>query len=337
MRFINKIYKITLLIIVFYTVSATGQTANNDLDLAYNYLKNGKKEQAIYLFEQHIKKNPGDTKIYLQLAYEYSGINNDKAIEYAEYVEKNSKDPEEIKNAGKQKEYIKANIDASKTNFVDLYSYSIYDTYQENIISNNIIKYNNKIIKNLYAGIYADIYTDSKSSKSIIYNDRYVEGGAFVRYSFLPSLSFEVRAGYVREIDFEKSSFNFKPILSFSDRFGTDTKKTNYFLDVYSAALYDHKFENFFGQVTLRQVLAFNVNKSSGFETYLKESLLGDTKQFDYNNYAELGAGVAYVFKSVYLPTIFIEATNKFYFESSRPDSFQFKAGLLFNFYKFIW
>ncbi len=335
-----KKYEILIigLIIILTSAKIFSQNSDSSLNLAYNKLREGKNLEAIELFENHISKNPNDTRIYLQLAYEYIKINNeDKAIQYLEYVQKNSKNPDEYQAAKKQLEYIEANAEARKKNFIDLYSYSIYDTYQKNFISNLIFRYNNKIINRLYGGLYTDIYTDTKTTKEYIYNDRYIEVGGFVRYNILDNLSFELRAGYVREIDFNKNSFNFKPILSFSDRFGTKRPGTNFFTDVYSAALYDHKFENFFGQLSLREVVSFKVNEISNLETYLKQSVLGDSKQFDYNNYAEIGGGVAYSFKSMYLPTIFVEATNKFYFQGNRENSFQFKAGLLFNFYKFVW
>ncbi len=330
-------YLLTLLIIVTSN-QLFSQDNDSNLNIAYNKLQEGKTLEAISIFENHIAKNPNDTRIYLQLAYEYLKINNkEKAIKYFEYVQKNSKNTDEIQAAKKQLEYISLNSESGKKHFIDLYSYSVYDTYQENFISNLILRYNNHIIDRLYGGIYSDIYTDTRTSKDYIYNDRYVEVGGFLRYNILRNLSIELRAGYVREIDFNKNSFNFKPILSFSDRFGTKNLRVNFFTDVYSAALYDHKFENFFGQLSLREVVSFKVNKSSNFETYVRQSVLGDSKKFDYNNYLELGGGVAYTFNSIYLPAIFVEATNKFYFQGNRENSFQFKAGLLFNFYKFVW
>lgn len=337
MKIIIK-YIISGLIVIIMSNQVFSQSNDSNLNLAYEKLREGKTSEAISIFENHIAKNPQDTKIYLQLAYEYIKLNQkDKAIEYLNYVQRNSKDSDEINAAKKQLEYLMANTQSEKQHFIDVYSYSVYDTYQENFISNLIFRYNNKIVNRLYAGLYTDIYTDTRTTKNYIYNDRYIEVGGFIRYNILDNLSFELRAGYVREIDFNKNSFNFKPILSFSDRFGTKKPKVNFFADVYSAALYDHKFENFFGQISVREVVSFDVNKSSNFETYLKQSVLGDTKQFDYNNYLELGGGVAYTFKSIYLPSIFVEATNKFYFQGNRENSFQFKAGLLFNFYKFIW
>lgn len=331
-------YILAGLIIVITNINLFSQNSDSNLNLAYEKLREGKNLEAITIFEDHISKNPNDTRIYLQLAYEYIKIDKkDKAEQYLEYVQKNSKNPEEVQAAKKQLEYLKTSSEFGKQHFIDVYSYNIYDTYQENFISNLIFRYNNKIVNRLYGGVYTDIYTDTRTTKNYIYNDRYIEVGGFVRYNILDNLSFELRAGYVREIDFNKNSFNFKPILSFSDRFGTKNRNTNFFTDVYSAALYDHKFENFFGQVTLREVVSFKVNNVSNFETYLKQSVLGDTKQFDYNNYVELGGGVAYTFKSMYLPAIFVEATNKFYFQGNRENSFQFKAGLLFNFYKFVW
>jgi len=337
----NILITTVIMIMALMFSPAYSQDDSSNINQGYAYIGEGKTQAAITVFENHLLKNPDDTRIYLQLSYEYLKLGNkEKAIQYLRYVKNNSKNPEEILAAEKQLAVMqpaKTETYSIKNNFVDLYSYNFYDSHQDNVIANLLMKYNNKIIYNLYGGLYGDVYTDSRSTKNEIYNDRYIEAGGFLRYSLLPSLSVEFRAGYVREVDHSENSFNFKPIIMYSDRFSTANMGTNYYINVYSSALYDHKFRNFFGQISLMQAISFPVSTSSSIEPYIRQSVLGDTKGFDYNNYAEIGAGVQYAFKSIFLPTIFFEGTEKLYFNGNQSGSFQIKAGLLFNFYKFIW
>lgn len=89
-----------ILINIFLFSSLNAQTYDNKLDLAYNYLNNGQTDQAIDIFEEYIKSNPTDTKIYLQLAYAYKQKSNtSKSREYFTYVYNNSVNSTEISTA----------------------------------------------------------------------------------------------------------------------------------------------------------------------------------------------------------------------------------------------
>jgi tetratricopeptide (TPR) repeat protein len=339
MRFNYKYFYISLILIFASLRYSYSQEDTNNAEKGYAYLNQGNTKEAIASFEKHISKYPEDTKISLQLSYAYLQIGNqDKAKKYLQYVKDNSKDTGEISAAEKQLESLHQNkSEPVKLNFVDLYSFNFYDSHQDNVIANLVVKYNNRIFDNsLFGGVYMDVYTDTRSNENNILNDRFVEAGGFLRYVIFPSLSFEVRAGYVREMDYNKNSFNFKPILMYSDKFSTENPGTNFYLNVYSAGLYDHKFKNIFGQLSLFEAASIPVG-SSRFEPYIRQALLGDTKRFSYNNFYEVGGGVQFVLGSMYLPTIFLEGTEKFYFTSDQKSTFQIKAGFLINFYKFVW
>ena len=90
----NKKYQI-LLIATFIFIFSSGflHSQESDLDRAYRYLNTNQMDLAIGLFENHIKDNPSDMKIRLQLAYAYKQ-NGDKlkATEYFSYVAKYSLD-----------------------------------------------------------------------------------------------------------------------------------------------------------------------------------------------------------------------------------------------------
>ena len=152
---------------------------------------------------------------------------------------------------------------------------------------------------------------------------------------------FELRLGYVREIDFKKNSFNVKPILAFGMRVGdsksysgsNNMKKDYLFLDIYSTLLYDYKFRNIFGQVNLRETIRYLTGGYSFIDFYLGQNILGDTKQLSYNNYGEILAGVGFKPSIINFPVLFTEVSNKFYWISDNPkNSFQVKAGFLLTF-----
>jgi hypothetical protein len=308
-------------------------------------LKAGKDTDAIKLFEEYSNENPADTKVQLQLAYLYNTKKNTtKARKYFESVKRNTTSRDEREKATTSLNFLNDYRSSLSPSSVDIYFYNYYNTNQENYISNFIGKYQYRLFKNFNIGVYGDVYLDSRSRPGIIYNDRYVETGGFFRYNFFPSLSFEFRAGYVRLIDKEENKFNFKPILSFSDKFGnfplykkSGVKSQNFYLDTYAAALYDHKYENFFGQAQLREVLRYMLGGYSFFEVYLKQNIQGDSKQIDYNNYGELGGGIAYTPNIKNFPTIFAEAVNRFYTVQNSQglfpeSSFQFRLGFILTY-----
>jgi hypothetical protein len=314
----------------------------DELAKAYKELNDGHIDNAITLFESYAKSHPENTKISLQLAYIYFNKKDyRKSLEKFMFVSSNSKDYKEI-DASKESIYIlKQMIPMYSTFSNDLYFYNFYDSYQDNYIFNFVDHINFKIVKYFYTGFYADIFMDNRSTPELIYNDRYVEVGAFWKIFFLNYLAFELRTGYVREIDFKKSSFNVKPILTFGYRLGEPKfysgakSQNNEFLyaDIYSSVLYDYKFKNIFGQIYVREVARFLTGGYSYLEFYLGQNVLGDTKQLDYNNYGEISAGVDFQPGIIHFPLLFIEASNKFYWLGGpRTNSFQIKAGFLLNF-----
>ena len=151
-----------------------------------------------------------------------------------------------------------------------------------------------------------------------------------------------MRTGLVREIDLKHTSFNVKPILAFGYRVGnpkfysgyTNRERDFMFMDLYATALYDYKFKNFFAQGYMRETMRFLTGGYSYFDFYLFQTVLGDTKQLDYNNYGEVGVGMGWKPGMISFPTLFVEASNKFYWMGSgnSKNSFQIKAGFLLNF-----
>lgn len=324
------------------TITTNENTPIDDLNLAYKYLSEKKIDLAIPLFESYIKANPKDTKVYMQLGYIYSDRNEyRKALDKFDYVSFTSRDNEEIDKANESIFILKEMIPIASKVSCDLYFFNVYDSYQQNYISNFISHFNFKFTKFFYTGFYVDSYLDSRSKPELIYNDRYFEIGSFWKFLFLRYLSFELRTGYVREIDLKKNGFNVKPILTFGMRVGnpkfysgfTNRQKEFVFMDLYSAVLYDYKFKNIFAQVSLRETMRFLTGGYSFLEVYAFQNALGDTKQLDYNNYGEVGVGLGWKPSMIGFPTIFVEASNKFYWRGvTMKNSFQIKAGFLLNF-----
>lgn len=333
-----KIFKtiLTLTALMLATGNLNAQTEKDSLNTAYSFMNSGNIEAANSIFESYIQNHPEDTKIYLQLAYNYKAIGNlKKAKSYFYYVVSNSKEKNEVDAAKSELNY----ISSEKSNWIfEAYSHNMYDSYQDNFITNTIARTGYLVFENFTAGGYVDVYADSKSKVGLIYNDRYIEGGTYFRYSIPNGPGFELRLGYVREIDYNKNTFNFKPVVFYGERFGTydiyNGKKPHYYFEFYSAALYDHKFENFFVQTNLIEAMAIPFGKTVAGTFYLRQFVSADTKLFDYNNYGELAVGYSTNFKEQLLPSLFIEATNKFYFQGNPKNSFQVKAGILFNIYK---
>jgi Tfp pilus assembly protein PilF len=317
-------------------------TANPVLDEAYKKLNGGDRTGAIALFEQHVKSNPSDTKIHMQLGYLYADKKDfTKAREHFNYVKSNSTSASERSQATSSLNVLNNNnVRLSSRSSVELYFYNNYDTFQENYISNFLGKYNFMLAKSFYTGVYTDVYLDSRSRPDLIFNDRYAEVGAFVRFAPISMLSLEVRGGYVRQIDRKLDKFNFKPILTFANRFGNppafrnaNTKREHFYLDTYAAALYDHKYENFFGQLTLREALRFLTGGYSHVDFYLKQQGAVDSEKLDFNNYAEFGGGISYAPNIRFFPELFVEATNKVYFAQNTTNTFQVKLGFLLTYY----
>ena len=324
------------------TEKIEGTMTDEDLNQAYALLNNGELTKAAKIFRQYAKENPKKTNIHLQLAYIYDKQKKYKtSLKYFEYVERTSKDYDEIDESRKAIYYLKQMIPYLSPAAFDVYFYNYYDTFQENYISNLVGHLNYRVAKGLYTGLYTDIYLDSRSKPDNIYNDRFVEVGGFWKYLPIDYIVFEIRAGYVREIDFKKNSFNFKPMLSAGYRFGSPafyagrktSKREFIFMDIYGTGLYDYKFRNFFGQVYLKETLRYLTGGYSNIEFYLGQFAQGDSKQLNYNNYTEISAGVSFKPNLINFPSIFVEATNKFYFLENREDTFQIKAGfqLIFN------
>ena len=324
------------------TEQTEGTITDEDLNQAYSLLNNGELTKAAKIFRQYAKENPKKTQIHLQLAYIYDKQKKYKSsLKYFEYVERTSTDYDEIDESRKAIYILKQMIPYLSTTSFDIYFHNFYDTHQENYISNLVGHFNYRVAKGLYTGLYTDIYLDSRSKPDFIYNDRFVEVGGFWKYLPIDNIVFEIRAGYVREIDFKKNSFNFKPMLSGGYRFGSPafyagrkTSKREYvFMDLYGTGLYDYKFRNFFGQVYLKETLRYLTGGYSNIEFYLGQFAQGDSKQLNYNNYGEIIAGVSFKPNLMNFPSIFVEATNKFYFLEDREDTFQIKAGfqLIFN------
>lgn len=236
---------------------------------------------------------------------------------------------------------LKESSSKAKKRHIDVYFHNFYDSFQENYIANFIGHVHFGVGPGFYMGPYLDVYADSKSSKALIYNDRFVEIGFFLRYFFFQNLYFEGRIGYTRQIDLDSNKINFKPMLVYFYRFGepvfkrtkSTDPKTSLYLDIYYAAMYDYKYKNAFLQGILTQALRFSMKGYSYFENYLFESGQFDGRKVDYNNYFEIGTGVRFKPNMLVGPVIFVEPTYKVYFYGNRKNSFQIKAGFLLNFF----
>jgi hypothetical protein len=305
-------------------------------DSGYYYLKQGNKSKASQFFELHLKDNPKDNKIRLQLGYIYYDRKKySNAIRQFDYVGKNSTSATD-RDLSKSAAYIIREEEAlTAPRSFDLYFYNYYDTYQENYIANLVMHVNFKIAKNFYGGPYLDLYTDTRSTPQVIFNDRFFELGGFMRYSILRNLFVEFRIGYARQIDLDTSRINIKPMLVYFTRFGNakiyvsakSASKTSLYMDLYSAAMYDYKYDNSFLQIALQQPLRFHTGGYSYIETYLLENVQFDSRRLDYNNYVELGGGLRFKPNLAFFPIIFVEPTYKAYHYGDRKNSFQVKAG----------
>ncbi len=335
----RKSFFYAVIYIIFLAGSAYSQMSN--LDSGYYYLNQGNKTQAARIFENHIKENPKDTKIRMQLGYIYYDQKKlSKSLSHFRYVGKYSKDPSDVETSRSASFIIKEELASAAKSSLDLYFYNFYDSYQDNYIANFVGHYNFKIGPQFYTGFYVDVYTDTRSKPDYIYNDRFVEIGGFMKYNLLKNLILEFRLGYTREIDLDTSRINIKPMLIYFNRLGEakiyvnkgSASKTSMYIDMYYAVMYDYKYKNAFMQATFQEVLRFHTGGYSYIESYLIQYAQFDSRKLDYNNYVEVGTGLRYHPNIMYFPSIFIEPTYKAYFYGERKNSFQIKAGFQFIF-----
>jgi len=321
---------------------------DDELNKGYAFINKGDINSAIHIFEKYKLKHTSDTKISLQLGYLYNDIKDYKnALKEFEFVEAITKNREEFDKATRSSYYLNDMLINNSNRSTEIYFYNIYDSYQDNYISNLTGHVNFKLWKNAFIGPYADVYMDAKSNEHKILNDRYVEGGGFFKYRVTDFLGLELRTGYVHEIDFNRNSFNYKPILYMGTRIGNplpylnynNSKKSYLYLDLFSTGLYDYKFRNLFGQVQLKEVFRYLTGGFSYLEFYMSQMAIADSKQLDYNNYIETGGGITFKPNLMNFPALFIEATNKSffvgpdgkYFDGPLKNTFQIKAGFLIN------
>jgi Tfp pilus assembly protein PilF len=320
-----------------------------NLNKAYTYLDQGEYNKAVDIFENYKLEHPEDTKVYLQLGYLYDKLGMyKKSLDCFDYVYSNSKNSDEVDKAARSRYYMNDLIIKNSYQSLSIYFYNVYDSYFKNYISSLVGHVNFSLFKNANTGFYADVNMDSRSKTGTIYNDRYYEGGGFFNYMFSDNLGFELRAGYAREVDFNKNIFNFKPILFAGTRIGNPavylgsekSKSNNFYLDVFSMGLYDYKFRNLFGLLLSKEVYRAMTGGYSYFEFYLTQLILADSRRLDYNNYGEIGIGVNFKPDLAKFPVIFLEATNKTFLigpggqflQGTLRNTFQIKAGFLLNF-----
>ncbi|HEY3249862.1 MAG TPA: hypothetical protein VGK25_01980 [Ignavibacteria bacterium] len=310
-------------------------------DSGYYYLNQGNKTLAAKYFELHLKDNPRDTKTRLQLGYIYYDQKKlGKSLKHFDYVGKHSTSSLDVEASRSAAFVIREELALNAKRSLDIYFYSFYDTYQENFIANLIGHVNFRIAKNTYTGFYLDVYTDTRSRRDLVYNDRFVELGGFLRYNFLKNLFFEFRIGFAHQLNQDSNSINLKPMLVYFNRLGNakvyssgkSSSKTSLYLDMYYAAMYDLKYRNAFLQVSFEQVVRFNTGGYSYIENYLAERGQFDSRRLDYNNFIEVGTGLRFHPNIPYFPIFFVEPTYKIYFFGNTKNSFQLKAGFSFNF-----
>jgi hypothetical protein len=329
---LKKLLPVFLLIIL----PASFVYSQSNLESANNYLNNGDKKKASEYFELHLKDNPGDNKVHLQLGYLYYSMGKlDNSLKHFDYVGHNTKNPEE-KELSKSAVVNIRDEKAYNSNSIEVYFYNYYDSYQSNYIANLVTHVNFKLGNGFFAGPYLDLYTDTRSTPQLIYNDRFFELGGFFRYNIIKNLFFEFRLGYARQVDLDTSRINIKPMLVYFNRFcdakvyvdkDSQTPKTSLYMDFYYAAMYDYKYKNAFLQAVLSQVLRFHTGGYSYIENYVVENVQFDSRRLDYNNYFEIGLGLRFKPNLPFFPVIFLEPSYKAYFYGDRKNTFQIKAG----------
>lgn len=322
---------------------------NNQYDLlnkGYDYINKKQYNEAISVFKKYLISKPNDTKIHMQLGYLYDATKNYKnAYNSFSYVSDYSSSGDEIDKARVSMYYMRDLMIKNSPVSYDLYFYNFYDSYYQNYVANLLTHINIRLTKGIYTGPYLETYLDSKSTPENIINDRFFDFGGFAKFSITDWMNFELRVGYVREIDFKKNSLSFKPILSMGTRLGTATfykdrktnKTENFYFDVYSSGLYDYKFRNVFGNLLTKEVLRFLMGGYSYMEFYLKQEFALDTEKKDYNNYVDLGAGITFKPNINHFPVFFVEGLNRNfvigstgeYFSGDLKNIFTVRAGFL--------
>jgi len=292
------------------------------LNKGYDYIAKKQYSEAISVFKTYLITNPGDTKINMQLGYLYSETRSyENAYDRFSYVADYSSNPDEVDRARTSMWYMKElTIKNAKSSF-ELYFYNMYDSYYHNYVSNLLAHINFRLAKGIYVGPYVETYLDSKSSPENILNDRFFDIGGFTKFQLTDYMNFEVRIGYVREIDYKKNSLSFKPMLSLGTRLGTasfykdrkSNRTENFYFDIYGVGLYDYKFRNVFAMLQLKEVLRYLTGGYSYLEFYTKQEASLDSKQLYYNNYLDLGAGIAFKPNMVSFPVFFVEAISRSY------------------------
>ena len=324
---------------------------NNDelLNKGYDFINKKQYNEAISVFKTYLITNPRDTRINMQLGYLYSETKNyESAYSRFTYVSENSKDPEEVDKSRTSMWYMRELMVKNARTSFDLYFHNFYESYYKNYISNLLTHLNFRLTKNIFAGLYAETYLDSKSNSETIYNDRFFDVGGFSKVQLTDYMNFELRIGYVREIDFKKNSLSFKPILSLGTRLGKasfykfskSSTTENFYFDIYGVGLYDYKFRNVFAMLQLKEVLRYLTGGYSYLEFYLKQEFSLDSEKKDYNNYGDLGAGIAFKPNLVNFPVLFAEAVsrnylvdeNGKYLNGNFKSIFQVRAGFLIYF-----
>ncbi|MCX6164104.1 MAG: tetratricopeptide repeat protein [Ignavibacteriae bacterium] len=326
-----------------------GSNNSDDLNEAYTALNSGNTRKAIEIFEAYTNNHPDDTKIFLQLAYIYDKEKNyDKALYNFDYVATNSSKYDEVDKARQSGIILRQMKAYNSFRSMSIYFYNAYDSYYQNYVSNFLGHINFKMSKYVYYGFYGDVYLDARTKKDYILNDRYLEGGGFMKFNFSNNIALELRLGYFRELDLDRNGVNFKPILSMGTRFGEApiylsrrNMNTEYFyFDIYSTELYDSKYKNLFAQIQLKEVLRYMTGGYSYLEFYLTQMAQADSRQLDYNNYGEISIGMDFKPNLVNFPAIFVEGTNRIdfigpegkYLQGDMRNIFQFKAGFIINF-----
>ncbi|MCX7877028.1 MAG: hypothetical protein N2510_00135 [Ignavibacteria bacterium] len=334
-------YKVLTSIFLIF-ILANGTVFTQSLaDSGYYYLNQGNKKKAAGYFELYLRDNPRDLKTRLQLGYLYYEQRQlGKSLKHFDYVGKHTSNSQDRDLSKSASFVIREELANTSARSFDLYFYNFYDSFQENYIANLVAHYNFRIGPGFYVGPYLDVYTDTRSTRQLVYNDRFIEAGIFLRYNILKNLFIEGRIGYTRQIDLDSNKINLKPMIVYFNRFGEakvyvsskGSSRTSFYMDIYYAAMYDYKYKNAFLQGSLQQVLRFHTGGYSYIENYLLQTGQFDGRKLDYNNYFEVGTGLRFKPNVMFFPVLFLEPTYKLYFFGNRKNSFQIKAGFLFNF-----
>jgi hypothetical protein len=307
------------------------------LNKGYNYINQNMYNEAITSFSTYLNSHPEDMQVQMQVAYLYDRTKKyEKAYNSFSYVANNSDDPVLSDKARVSAFYMRDLMVKNSPVTMDFYFYNYFDSYYSNYVANLLTHLNVRLTRGIWVGPYLETYLDSKSTPENILNDRFFEIGGFSKFQITDWMNFEFRMGYVREIDYKKNSFNFKPILAMGKRVGEATfykdrksnKTENFYFDVYAVGLYDHKFKNFFSMLQTKEVLRILFGGYSNMEFYAKQEFSIDSKQLDYNNYVDLGAGISFKPNIINFPVLFVEALSRNYIVGQGPDGDYFSGDM---------